>query len=483
MSLKKLALVLIAATLILHLQTTQVFAGTINEQESVGVSATVPDETPPSTPILIAPENGAYLDSGQITFIFKKSNDQQSFVRHYEMHLKDELKVPEIPATQTPVENNQFLCVITSDRIKLTLKQALSDGVYTWKIRAVDNYGNQTDSALWTFTVDTIGPFIVLNQVGNENTKLGFSSKDPDSVPPSTSLTTYNLKPTFAGKSEPNASLRITLTSSSGNRYQLSGRIDNQGNFQLIPDRKLSTGTYTVQLVASDPAGNTNLLPEFQLTIKKPQFLTTIPRIISPEIFYEIPLPTFARFCIAEQAVTLLVLLVPLLLWYLLCKISYGIPFQCSLVFITNYSFLFKNLKKLFNDQKQTINSRFNNQALGFTQLTIFKKINDNLLQKQQAMTNKKGTYNPAEDFQFDLILLSRPGFEITKVTQLPEPNNDIGLVKTNQLAFYKTLLFIARIFLWLSLFSSLLILFSNPAVLYLILFLVSLDLIIGLLI
>src|SRR4030042_5040603 len=155
-------------------------------QSSVSVTARIPDETPPTPPILIAPENGSYSSINQPTFIFKKATDAQSPVRHYVMYLNSQVFISEIPSSQTPVETDFFYCIITNETVSVTLKNSLEDALYTWKIRAYDMYGNWSDSAAWTFTIDTIPPFVILDTIG-ENLNLNLSSENLEAF--STNLT------------------------------------------------------------------------------------------------------------------------------------------------------------------------------------------------------------------------------------------------------------------------------------------------------
>lgn len=305
------------------------------ENKSITVSASVPDEIAPTVPVLVSPENGVYLSNPTPTFIFRKSTDAQSPVRHYEMYLNGLKFIPEIPSSQTPVETNQFYSIISEDLISVSLKQPLNDGIYTWLIRAYDVYGNWSSSATWTFTIDTQAPFIIITQIG-ENINLNLSSQDPSSIPVSLTIETYGLQPEFRGRSEPGARVQISLTLETVPglpQITIAGVTDSQGKFILVPEKKLEIGKYKVLIIASDAAGNTTVLPEFYLLVKKapPSPLFPPPIIKKPKALLQLPQAKL-EVTFLERTIFYLILLF-LLLWLILSKIGYGFPWS----FLTQY--------------------------------------------------------------------------------------------------------------------------------------------------
>src|SRR3989338_6563919 len=42
---------------------------------------------------------------------------------------------------------------------------ALTEGTHTWMVKALGNNDSERDSAIWTFTIDTTAPLILVNQV------------------------------------------------------------------------------------------------------------------------------------------------------------------------------------------------------------------------------------------------------------------------------------------------------------------------------
>ncbi|MFC1711694.1 hypothetical protein ACFLZ1_03860 [Patescibacteria group bacterium] len=358
--------------------------------ESVTVSASIPDEIAPTAPILIAPENGSFLSNPSPTFIFKKSYDAGSPVRHYVMYLNDSIFIPEIPSSQTPVENSQFLCIISEDLISVSIKSQLADGIYTWKIRAFDLYGNWVDSTTWTFTIDTQAPFLIITDIG-ENENLNLTSEDINSIPPGLIIETSQLQPKFKGRSEPGANIQINLIplDNSYPTLTLTGIADSQGLFTLIPATKLNPGKYTVTAIASDAAANTTVLPEFTLLVLTPPTVPLLPSLPppifkKPEAVLELPqatpfLPSYLPF------IPYLALLF-LLLWLLVSKLAYGFPwlmlYRFSGLFLIPPILRKKRICLIFDKDKK--------RPVPFATVLVFqaqKKL-------KELLTDKKGLFN-----------------------------------------------------------------------------------------
>ncbi|MBU1084894.1 hypothetical protein KKB06_00940 [Patescibacteria group bacterium] len=241
-----------------------IHASTQSEFSSSQVSATVPDSQSPSTPILISPTNNSTINSSSPAFIFETSTDNVA-VHKYELWLNE-------------IKNTEILHSSTTT-ISITATSALTDGQHTWKIKAVDTSGNTTDSATWTFIVDTTAPIILINQIAEHQVTL--SSQDNSTIPANYSLTTTNQLPTFTGSSEANANIVIILTSAS-TQYTFTTTANSNASFTLTPNFQLGTGNYTVSISATDLASNSSSLPSFSLIIKPTIAVTTI----------TIPLPT-----------------------------------------------------------------------------------------------------------------------------------------------------------------------------------------------
>ncbi|MBU2565890.1 MAG: DUF835 domain-containing protein, partial [Candidatus Thermoplasmatota archaeon] len=100
------------------------------------------DTTPPSKPVLLSPENDENVTLNETTFTWENSNDfSGSGIAFYEMQIDD------------------TKYIVTECTFTLTL----TDTVWYWKVRAVDNATNTGSwSDVWSFTVDTGGPKNIL---------------------------------------------------------------------------------------------------------------------------------------------------------------------------------------------------------------------------------------------------------------------------------------------------------------------------------
>jgi len=267
------SILILPVLVILNLYTKYYILNTTYAQTNK-LTATIPDESPPTAPILISPENGSFVNTASPLFSFYKSTDANSTIWYYQLFLNDNLLISQLPAMVDhlstgpgPEHGAGFTVWGQTDKIKFKLGQKLEPGSYTWKIRAWDTYRNYADSALWTFTIDQTAPQIIINQIA-EHEDLNLSSLDPNSITSTTLFATSRLKPVIKGRSEPSAALKLILESKTES-ISLYTTADSQGFFSLKPDQALEPGTYTLYITASDAARNTTSLKPFQITIKK----------------------------------------------------------------------------------------------------------------------------------------------------------------------------------------------------------------------
>ena len=106
---------------------------------------------------------------------------------------------------------------------------ALDDGTYTVSATATDAAGNESSQGTGSLTVDSTSP----------------------TTPTVNSLTTSDTTPTVTGTAEINSSITITV---GGNTY--TGTTDGNGNWSIGVTTALSDGSYTVNVTATDDAGN-----------------------------------------------------------------------------------------------------------------------------------------------------------------------------------------------------------------------------------
>ncbi len=234
---------------------------TIGELVTPSPTPTPPpvDLIPPTAPILIAPEDGAYINTNRPDFIFLASTDDNSGIAKYQLFLDNELYIDNITSASTT--------------IIIPAINELSEGEHTWFVKVFDNAGNFAFSSTWHFTVDTTPPFIIITEI-EENPDLNFSSIDLTTVPPGTTITTRSRRPTFFGRGEPGATIQINLDNTRS--YQFTTKVSDDGSFVLIPDQDIANDTYQVTIISFDRAGNTTLLPTFELIVEAP------PKIVFP---------------------------------------------------------------------------------------------------------------------------------------------------------------------------------------------------------
>jgi len=471
-------------------------------QENTAVGAHIQDTGNPSPAILISPDNGAFLANTAPTFVFQLATDPQSPIRHYEMYLNSNLFIKELPSSQTPVETDQYKSIIYQNKMTFTLKQPLKDGVYTWMIKAYDMYGHSADSAVWTFTIDTVPPFIIITEI-EENKNLNLSSKDPSSIPANLVLETQSRKPAFTGKTEPGSRIQITLIPAAGSSVILTTTADSNGNFILKPKQNLETKNYRVLVVVSDAASNTTALPEFLLKILQPEpssIITLPPKIIThPQDLIQLPQVT------EEVKITSLLpylSLIFLLLYLGFTSLGFGFTTSTLINFLTALlllpSFKKKKICLCFNTALQ--------KKLKFTSITIFQKENkhslehknfnkikesysegknkDNNLKKiKQFLADKKGRFNLILNQGAFLLKARQKGFfEFEdRINIKKQTKTDIGLclpLKLNLKEYKKAQIYLklADFFLVLALAVSLLFLIFNPNIITLAVFFLCLK-------
>jgi len=243
------------------------------------VTATVPAPSPspstqpPDTPVLISPDNHSTISTTVPTFIFNPS-EGSTVVSYYQLWLdgtKDTDHIIRSPIT------------ITTNASK-----ALSEGLHTWKIKAIGSNDTTRDSATWTFTIDTTPPLILIESIANQTTSL--SSLNLDSFTPGLNFTTSERYPAFSGQGETQANLTISLTSFNTSTT-INTIVDTSNRFYAQPGIALPLDTYTVSVSSIDASGNTTALPSFTLTISAaaaPTITLPLPSPL-PDLQFKLP--------------------------------------------------------------------------------------------------------------------------------------------------------------------------------------------------
>lgn len=246
-----------------HQFTTSAAAQYATSSAVINVTASVPNSTPPTTPILIAPSNNSFVTTTQPNFVWQQSTSPIG-ISHYELYVDGNVWFGNIPTNS--VDNALFTLTYNNSNSTFTLhpKNGLAQGVHTWKIRAIDNNNNGTDSATWTFTIDNQAPPFVVSNIGSVNTNI--SAQDPSTIPTSPLELNAN-SPLIIAHGEPGATVQVTVTIPGYPTQQYSILIDPGGNWQLQLGVLPRDVVITLDFIITDQAGNVSVLSGIQFII------------------------------------------------------------------------------------------------------------------------------------------------------------------------------------------------------------------------
>ena len=123
------------------------------------------------------------------TFEWYASTDNVG-VDHYDLWLDGSLYLANIPAYD--IETGFYTLDVneSTDILSLTVKQAIADGVHTWRITVADAADNQAASATWDFSIDTLVPSRALLKLGNA--VLITTTADSETLPSKPIVTSTN---------------------------------------------------------------------------------------------------------------------------------------------------------------------------------------------------------------------------------------------------------------------------------------------------
>ena len=168
----RLLFILAFSTILLGSCRSAVKASTDPQDATISATATVPtlsdtsDRTPPTTPILVRPEDGTITGNNQPDFVWKSSTDTGSNTIIYTLYLNG-------IATYLGISNlgnssgNGYSARIDGIETKLTVNIPLPDGNYNWYVTATDPSGNTGTSASWNLTIDTVAPSLTVVDLEN----------------------------------------------------------------------------------------------------------------------------------------------------------------------------------------------------------------------------------------------------------------------------------------------------------------------------
>jgi len=287
------------------------------KERPVEVTATVPDSLPPTTPILIAPENNSLLNINQPVFSWYGCLSNK--VSHYQIWLDGVLWFNNLPLVSHSTSQYSLTYSASSNIYELTPASGLDDGLHTWKIVVYDTSEYYADSTTWSFTIDTQAPVLVVTQVGGAYVTI--SSQDLDTVPDDPIKLNYN-EPILKGTGEIGAQVHLSVIVPEHNNPTYLFTIGSSGTWQV--DLPILPRDTVIELIfiITDPAGNVSALtgikliivsqtlavPLDQITttpmpITKPQLLppTVIDKL--PQIIIPLVSPRELLFQIGEQVI------------------------------------------------------------------------------------------------------------------------------------------------------------------------------------
>jgi hypothetical protein len=106
----------------------------------------LPDNFPPTVPLLISPADSAFLNDTAVTFIWHASEDPETSVDNYVLHYDID-----------PNFTNPESAVVGDTSYTVTL----NDTIYYWRIKSCDTEDNQSSwSDVWSFAFDLTPPTI-----------------------------------------------------------------------------------------------------------------------------------------------------------------------------------------------------------------------------------------------------------------------------------------------------------------------------------
>lgn len=185
------------------------------------------NNTPPTTPTLISPSNGSHTNDTTPFFNWTDSDaDGDTLTRYIEIDNEITFASPLTYSNYT----------ITQSNFTLPAGDALSEGLYYWRVRSNDGYINSSWATHFNFTVDITLPLIEMDSVALNTSKY---FKNPIKV--NYTITETNQNRTWYNVSNSTAVIVANTT------------ITSNTTFTLTVD-----GLYTLTVYADDEAGNEN---------------------------------------------------------------------------------------------------------------------------------------------------------------------------------------------------------------------------------
>lgn len=244
--------------------TNQIYAAQQIATQSAHVTLTVVDNTNPSLPFLIAPPNNNYITVGTPTFIWDESTDDRG-IQKYQLYLNGSLVYDNLSTGSQETSHYLYTHNTTDRQYQLKLKNLLADGSYTWKIRVYDINGNFSESATWTFIIDTQAPAFVLTNIGEVATSI--SAQDVSTVPDHP-IELENNEPLLSGTGEANSSVVLTVTAPDDAPLTYTVTIDASSHWEIQLGVFTRGDVIALDFVITDQAGLVSVLEGVQFAVQ-----------------------------------------------------------------------------------------------------------------------------------------------------------------------------------------------------------------------
>lgn len=256
------------------------------------VTASVPVFVSPPTPVLMLPENSAMLTSGVVTFRWRMPVHDVPLSR-FELLLNGTVKFPAIHAVDQDTDDYTLrVADKDEDEFTLTLRQDkwLADGVYTWKIRVIDANDRGTNSATWSFTIDSTPPPLLITQVDQQETSI--SATDP-STQPSDPIIVTTSDPVIYGHTESGSELQAIVMQGESILATYKISIPEGGLFSLQLLDLPADQEVRVKFTVIDPANNTTVYDGLPLKYQPKRVIIKIPGLLPITLTINIRFPFF----------------------------------------------------------------------------------------------------------------------------------------------------------------------------------------------
>lgn len=220
---------------LLFLPLSLVFAQSLPPTDAdIKVTAKIPDIIPPSTPILIIPEDQANLDNAYPVFQWHESTDNME-MSYYQFILDGKVWFDKIPLTDFANDDYSLDYNPESGIYTLVAKSALKHGPHSWQIIAYDYVENRAASTTWVFNIYVDDPNFTIQKIGDVSVKI--TASNPDSVPQTAIrlfLTDpYANEPWIIALGDANLKVDLVVTIPFRTSQFFSQYTDDKGNWNL----------------------------------------------------------------------------------------------------------------------------------------------------------------------------------------------------------------------------------------------------------